>query len=203
MSKGKLFIVSGPSGVGKGTVLKEMLKTRKNVFVSVSATTRPPRPGETNGKDYHFLDTDTFKGWIAQDAFLEYAEYSGDYYGTPKGPVDSALNEGKDVILEIEVQGALQIVKKRPEAVLIFVVPPTWEELKRRLESRGTDTPEKIQKRLQRAKDEFHIARTHPYHYFVLNDAVETAARELDAIMTVELHRSAECVEILEKTISC
>ncbi len=197
MRKGKTFILSGPSGVGKGTVLKMLLETRKNVYISVSATTRAARSGEVDGIHYHFLDTATFEEWIAQDAFLEHAEYVGNFYGTPKKFVDSAMDEGKDVILEIEVQGALQIAKKRPEAVLIFVVPPSWEELERRLTLRGTDSPEKIRQRLQRAKEEFRIAYAYPYHYFVYNGIVEEAAKELDAIMTAEHCRSMERLEIL------
>ena len=138
MKKGKTFIVSGPSGVGKGSVLKVLLERRKDVYVSVSATTRPPRAGEENGVHYHFLDVDTFHEWMAQDAFLEYAEYVGNFYGTPKRFVDDAMEAGRDVILEIDVQGALQIAHKRPEAVLIFIAPPSWEELARRLTLRGT-----------------------------------------------------------------
>lgn len=197
MRKGKTFILSGPSGVGKGTVLKMLLEKRKDVYVSVSATTRAPRPGEEDGVHYHFLDVDTFQEWIAQDAFLEHAEYVGNFYGTPKKFVDSAMDEGQDVILEIEVQGALQIAGKRPEAVLIFVAPPSWEELERRLTLRGTDSPEKIQERLERAKEEFQAAKA--YHYFVINDTVENAAQELDSIMTAEHCRSIERVEMLGK----
>lgn len=197
MRKGKTFILSGPSGVGKGTVLKTLLEKRKNVYVSVSATTRAPRPGEEDGVHYHFLNAETFQKWIAQDAFLEHAEYVGNFYGTPKKFVDSAMDEGRDVILEIEVQGALQIAGKRPETVLIFVAPPSWEELERRLTLRGTDSPEKIQKRLARAKEEFQAAKA--YHYFLINDTVENAAQELDAIMTAEHCRSIERVEMLGK----
>lgn len=184
MRKGKTFIISGPSGVGKGTVLRSLLEKRKDVFMSVSATTRPPRPGETDGVQYYFLDRETFQDWAARDEFLEHAEYVGNCYGTPKRYVDAAMDAGRDVILEIDVQGALQIAAKRPETVLIFILPPSWEELERRLTLRGTDSPEKIQKRLQRAKEEFQAAQS--YQYFVVNDAVETAVQELDAIMTAE-----------------
>ncbi len=196
MKKGKTFIVSGPSGVGKGSVLKVLLEQREEVYVSVSATTRQPRAGEENGVHYHFLDVDTFHEWIAQDAFLEYAEYVGNFYGTPKHFVDSAMAEGKDVILEIDVQGALQIAQKRLEAILIFIAPPSWEELEHRLTLRGTDSPEKIQKRLLRAKVECRTAGA--YHYFVVNDTIENAARELDAIMTAEHCRSMDRMEIIQ-----
>lgn len=195
MKRGKTFIVSGPSGVGKGSVLKVLLEKRRDVYVSVSATTRPPRAGEENGVHYHFLDVDTFHEWMAQDAFLEYAEYVGNFYGTPKRFVDEAMAEGRDVILEIDVQGALQIAHKRPEAVLIFIAPPSWEELARRLTLRGTDSPEKIEKRLLRAKVECRTAGS--YHYFVINDTIENAAMELDAIMTAEHCRSIERMEII------
>ncbi len=195
MRKGKTFVISGPSGVGKGTVLKMLLEKRKNVYVSVSATTRPARLGEEDGVHYHFLDKGTFQDWIAQDAFLEHAEYVGNFYGTPKKFVDSAMDEGRDVILEIEVQGALQIAEKRPETILIFVAPPSWEELERRLTLRGTDSPEKIQERLQRAKVEFQSADA--YHYVVINDTVENAAQELDAILTAEHCRVMERMAII------
>ena len=195
MRKGKTFIVSGPSGVGKSTVLHALLKRRENVYFSVSATTRAPRPGEQNGKDYHFLNVETFREWIARDEFLEYAEYVGNFYGTPKRYVDEAMDSGRDVILDIEVQGAIQVTSKRPETVRIFIAPPSWEELERRLTERGTDSPQKIQERLLRAKVEFQTA--HTYDYFVVNDTVEKAAAELDAIMTAEHCKPQERMEII------
>lgn len=195
MRKGKTFIISGPSGVGKSTVLKSLLEKRDNVYFSVSATTRSPRAGEEDGVHYHFIDIDMFRNWIAKDEFLEYAEYVGNFYGTPKKYVDAAMDSGKDVILDIEVQGAIQVVSKRPDTVRIFIAPPSWDELERRLTERGTDTQEKIQKRLLRAKVEFQTA--HTYDYFVINDTVENAVRELDAIMTAEHCKPQERMEII------
>lgn len=195
MRKGKTFIVSGPSGVGKSTVLQSLLDRRKDIFFSVSATTRQPRAGEIDGVHYHFLDVDTFQQWIAGDQFLEYAEYVGNFYGTPKRFVDSAMEEGRDVILDIEVQGAIQVAAKRPDTVRIFIAPPSWTELERRLTTRGTDSLEKIQKRLVRAKVEFQTA--HTYDYFVINDTVEEAVRELEAIMTAEHCKPQERMEII------
>lgn len=197
MSKGRSFIISGPSGVGKSTVLKALMEKRKNLYFSVSATTRSPRPGETDGVHYHFLNVDTFREWIAQDEFLEYAEFVGNFYGTPKKYVYEAMEHGQDVILDIEVQGAMQVAEKMPEVVRIFVAPPSWSELERRLTERGTDTPEKIQGRLARAKEEVKLAGT--YDYFVINDSVENAMRELDAIMTAEHCRPQERMEILNQ----
>ena len=193
--KGKTFIISGPSGVVKSTVLKALLEQRKNVYFSVSATTRPPRPGELDGVHYHFMDVESFRKWIAMEQFLEYAEYVGNFYGTPKRYVDEAMEQGKDVILDIEVQGAIQVTSKRPETVRIFIAPPSWEELERRLKARGTDSQEKIQKRLLRAKVEFQTA--HTYDYFVINDTVENAVRELDAIMTAEHCKPKDRMEII------
>lgn len=144
MRRGKIFIVSGPSGVGKSTVLKALLEKRPNLYFSVSATTREPRHGEIDGVHYHFLNVDTFRDWIAKDEFLEYAEYVGNFYGTPKKYVDLAMNKGRDVILDIEIQGAIQVCGKRSDAVRIFIAPPSWSELERRLTERGTDTPEKF-----------------------------------------------------------
>lgn len=195
MHKGKTFIISGPSGVGKSTVLKALLDKRNDIYFSVSATTRPPRPGEIDGVHYHFMDVDTFRDWIAKDKFLEYAEYVGNFYGTPKEFVDSAINRGQDVILDIEIQGSIQVCGKRPDTVRIFIAPPSWSELERRLTERGTDSPEKVQKRLLRAKVEFQTA--HTYDYFVINDTVEQAVAELDAIMTAEHCKPRERMEII------
>ena len=195
MTKGKCFIISGPSGVGKSTVLHALMERRKNVYFSVSATTRDPRPGEVDGVHYHFLDVDTFRQWIANEEFLEYAEFVGNFYGTPKKFVDEAMERGEDVILDIEVQGAIQVTSKRPDTVRIFIAPPSWAELERRLTDRGTDSPDKIQKRLLRAKVEFQTA--HTYDYFVINNTVEEAVEELNAIMTAEHCKPKERMEIL------
>lgn len=184
MQKGKTFIISGPSGVGKSTVLKALFEERDDLYFSVSATTRAPREGEIDGVHYHFIEPEEFMQWINDDAFLEYAQYVGNFYGTPKKFVDAAMDEGKDVILDIEVQGAMQVYAKRPDTVRIFIAPPTWEELERRLTKRGTDSPEKIQQRLLRAKVEMKTAAD--YDYFVINDTVETAVAELRAIMLAE-----------------
>ena len=195
MSKGRSFIISGPSGVGKSTVLSGLMEKRKNLYFSVSATTRQPRPGEEDGVHYHFLTMDTFREWIAQDEFLEHAEFVGNCYGTPKKYVYEAMDRGQDVILDIEVQGAMQVAEKMPEVVRIFVAPPSWSELERRLTARGTDTPEKIQGRLARAKEEVKLAGT--YDYFVINDSVEHAVFELDAIMTAEHCKPQNRMEVL------
>ena len=195
MSRGKLFIISGPSGVGKSTVLRALFAQRSNLYFSVSATTRDPRPGEEDGVHYHFLKPETFREWIEQGEFLEYAEFVGNAYGTPKRYVDEALDTGKDVILDIEVQGAEQVCAKRPETVTIFIAPPSWDELERRLTERGTDTAEKIRGRLQRAREE--VLKANHYQYFVINDTVENAVKELAAIMTAEHCRPDERMEHL------
>ena len=194
---GKTFIVSGPSGVGKSTVLHALFQGRDDLYFSVSATTRAPREGEQDGVDYHFIQADAFRDMIAADAFLEYAEYVGNFYGTPKRFVDEAMEQGKDVILDIEVQGALQVVHKRPDVVRIFIAPPSWQALEERLTSRGTDSPEKVQKRLVRAKVELQTANT--YDYFVINDTVERAVREINAIMLAEHCKPAERMTILSE----
>ena len=196
MQKGKTFIFSGPSGVGKSTILKGLMEKRGNLYFSVSATTREPRPGEENGVHYHFLNEDTFRYWIAQDEFLEYAQYVGNFYGTPKRYVDIAMEEGRDVILDIEVQGAAQVAAKRPGVVRIFIAPPSWSELENRLTQRGTDTPEKVQQRLQRAKEE--VLSANGYDYFVINHSVERAVNELDAIMTAEHCRPQDRLKDIE-----
>lgn len=198
MQRGKTFIVSGPSGVGKSTVLKALFAQRSDLYFSVSATTRAPREGEVDGTHYHFLTQTEFEEMIGRDEFLEHAQYVGNYYGTPKKYVDAAMEEGRDVILDIEVQGAQQICAKRPETVRIFVGPPSWQELERRLTARGTDTPEKVQQRLQRARVEMQSAEE--YDYLVINDQLEQAVEELKAILCAEHCRPTDRLDrILKK----
>ncbi|MBQ5813062.1 MAG: guanylate kinase, partial [Clostridia bacterium] len=150
--KGSLFIVTGPSGAGKGTVLAGLSRRLSNVFYSVSATTRQPRPGEVDGKNYYFKTKEEFEGMIARGEMLEYAEYVGNYYGTPEGPVNEMLEAGNDVILEIEVQGALIVKNKRPDAILVFITPPSFEILEERLRNRGTEKDEVVKMRLEKAR---------------------------------------------------
>ena len=190
MRKGKTFIVSGPSGVGKSTVLQALLSKRDDLYFSVSATTRPPRAGEEDGVHYHFLDRGTFEQWIAAGDFLEYAEYVGNLYGTPRLYVDRAMEQGRDVLLDIEIQGAEQVRQKRPETVRIYVAPPSWAELERRLVGRGTEDMEKVRFRLARGREEFAAARD--FDYLVINDTVDRAVDELRAIMYAEHCRPQE-----------
>ena len=184
MIKGKTFIISGPSGVGKSTVLNALLREYPDLYFSVSATTRAPREKELDGVHYHFIAPEDFHKMIEEEAFLEYAEYVGNFYGTPKKYVDAAMDEGRDVILDIEIQGAQQVCAKRPETVRIFIAPPSWSELERRLTERGTDDADKVQKRLLRAKVELKMADA--YDYFVINDTVDSAVEQLKAILLAE-----------------
>lgn len=186
--EGVLVIVSGPSGAGKSTVISRVAKLRPDIRFSVSVTTREPRPGEVDGKDYHFKTQEEFWEMIKADAFLEHAEYVGSCYGTPAAPVDENIAAGNTVILDIEVQGAMQIMEKRPDAVSIFLCPPSLEELERRLRGRGTDSEEKIRDRLMTAHREY--ALLHKYSYIIVNDDADTAVRQLDAIITAEKCRS-------------
>ena len=179
--KGSLFVITGPSGAGKGTVLKQVIQSLDSLYFSVSATTRNPREGEVDGVHYHFLTKERFEELIAGDRFLEYARYAENYYGTPLDPVEEHLKQGHDVILEIELQGALQVKKRLPEAVLVFIAPPSFEELESRLRGRGTETEEVIQKRLTIARQE--CANMDEFRFIVVNDRVEDAADRLRAIM--------------------
>ena len=181
---GKLFIISGPSGVGKSTVLKALFREHPDLYFSVSATTRAPREGEIDGVHYRFIKSEQFLQMVQENEFLEYAEYVGSFYGTPRGPVEEAMAQGRDAFLDIEIQGAQQVYEKRPDAVRIFIAPNSWAELERRLTERGTDSAEKIQKRLLRAKVELQAAEN--YDYLVVNDTVEQAVREMEAIVLAE-----------------
>lgn len=190
MPKGKTFIICGPSGVGKGTVVSRLMEADPTLYFSVSATTRAPRAGEADGVHYHFLTRERFQEWIDAGDFLEHAQFVGNFYGTPRRYVDEAMDQGRDVLLDIEIQGAEQIHQKRPEAVRIYIAPPSWEELERRLTGRGTEDTEKIRSRLARGREEFAAARD--FDYLVINDTVEHAAAEIRAIMTAEHCRPAE-----------
>ena len=184
MKKGLLIVVSSPSGGGKGTILKELFKRQENLRMSVSATTRAPRPGEEHGVHYYFISKEEFQKNIDDGAMLEYARYVNNFYGTPKAPVDAWLNEGKDVILEIEVQGGRQIKAVAPDCVSLFILPPSLEVLEQRLRGRGTETDEVIADRLAQAKGEIECVRD--YDYAVINDTVEQAVKEIEAIITAE-----------------
>ena len=180
-NKGTLFVITGPSGAGKGTVLKQVMQSLEQLYFSVSATTRAPREGEVDGVHYHFLTKERFEELIANDRFLEYARYAENYYGTPLDPVEEHLEQGHDVILEIELQGALQVKKRLPKAVLVFIAPPSFEELESRLRGRGTEAEKVILKRLAIARQE--CANMDEFRYIVVNDEVESAADRLRAIM--------------------
>lgn len=182
--KGNLFVISGPSGAGKGTVCEAFRAKHPEVFLSVSATTRRPRPGEKEGVSYYFLSEDEFRKGIDEGNFLEHAFYCGNYYGTPKNKVLGRLAAGEDVILEIESDGAMQVRAAFPEGVFIFVCPPSIEVLRERLIGRGTETPEAVEARLKKAETEF--IRADKYNYLLLNDDVEKAVERLEAIITAE-----------------
>ncbi len=197
MRRGKTFILCGPSGVGKGTVVARLLASNPTLYFSVSATTRPPRPGEQDGVHYHFLSREQFQQWIDEDAFLEHAEFVGNCYGTPKLYVDKAMEQGRDVILDIEIQGADQVHRKRPEAVRIYVAPPSWAELERRLIGRGTEDMDKVRSRLARGREEFAAAKN--FDYFVINDTVDRAVAEISAIMCAEHCRPDERIAMIDQ----
>ena len=187
MSKGTLFVLSGPSGVGKGTVLDALMKDFSGVEYSVSATTRERRPGEVDGDDYFFISEERFKELEKNNKFIESAKVHNNYYGTPKKYVDRILAEGRDIILEIDIQGAKQVKKKYPNAVFIFLKPPSIEELKNRLQKRGTENKKNKEVRLENAKTE--INKISEYDYTILNDEVENAVSELKRIILKEQNK--------------
>ncbi len=183
--RGLLVVISGPSGVGKGTVRKALFELEGHDLVySISMTTRPPREGEVEGVDYYFVTREEFEKRIKDDAFLEWAQFVGHYYGTPRDKIEDQLNQGKEVVLEIEVQGALQVREKMSDGVFVFIAPPNKESLYRRLLRRGTETNDMIQKRMDKAEREFPLA--HKYDYIVVNDEVTNAADRILAIIRAE-----------------
>lgn len=199
-NRGILTVVSGFSGAGKGTLMKRLLEKYNNYSLSVSATTRAPRDGEEHGREYFFHTKEEFEELISQDALIEYARYVENYYGTPKAYVEEQLEAGRDVILEIEIQGALKVKEKMPDTLLMFVTPPTAQELKRRLTYRGTETPEVIESRLRRASEE---AKGMPcYDYVLINDDLEECVDRLHGIIQSQHNTVKNSGPFIEKITS-
>ena len=192
MNKGKLIVVSGFSGAGKGTVIKRLVE-KYDYSLSISATTRQPREGETDGKEYYFKTVDEFMSLIDYNGLIEWAQYVDNYYGTPKAYVEKQLEEGKNVILEIEIQGALDVKKRFPDALLLFVTPPSAEELKKRLIHRGTEDMETITKRIKRAAEESQYMNQ--YDYILVNDQIEDCVEQMNSI----INEAADCLQKGEK----
>ena len=195
--QGVLLVLSGPSGAGKGTICEQLRNKRKNLAYSVSATTRAPRKGEVDGRDYFFVTVEKFKEMIANNELLEYAEIYGNYYGTPRSYVMSILDEGRDVVLEIDPQGALQVKESFPDAVFVFVVPPSLDELSKRIYKRGTDSEEVIKRRLSAATSE--LAYASKYDYIVVNDEVEKATNKVSNILDAERNRAVRTFFIVNE----
>lgn len=203
MHKGSLIVVSGFSGAGKGTIMKKLVSETEDFALSISMTTRTPREGEQHGKEYYFVTKEVFEENIANDGLVEYACYCGNYYGTPKSYVDEMLSAGKNVLLEIEMQGAMKIKEKFPEAVLLFVMPPSAKVLYERLVGRGTETKEVIDKRMARAVEE--SQGIEQYDYIVVNDDLDTCVEEVKAIVAASANaavRNREFIELVRGELS-
>ena len=188
MKKGLLIVISGASGTGKGTVCKELLARERGVAFSVSATARAPREGEQDGREYYFRTRAEFEAMIAEGAFLEYADVYGNYYGTPLAPIEARRSAGEDILLEIDTQGALNVMERCPDGTFIFLLPPSLEELRRRITGRGTESEESLARRLAAARDEIRLGRR--YRYAVLNDTVEDATARIQTILAAERLRA-------------
>jgi len=197
MESGLLVVISGPSGSGKGTICKRIIEDTKNIKVSVSATTRKQRVGEIEGENYFFIDEENFLQRMKNDEFLEYASVYGNYYGTPKNVVLKEIENGKDIILEIDIQGALCVKKNYPKGVFIFILPPSIKELKSRIEGRGTDSKEVIQMRMECVYEELNYA--FQYDYVVLNDEVETAVEKIKEIISAEKNKAIRNQALINK----
>lgn len=201
--KGILVVVSGFSGAGKGTLMKNLTETYDNYALSISMTTRPPRKGEKEGREYFFVSEETFEEKAKRDGLIEYACYCGNYYGTPREYVEAQLEAGRDVLLEIEIQGALKVKEKFPAALLLFVMPPSAAQLKKRLAGRGTETPEVIEKRLCRAVEEAEGIES--YDYIIVNDNLEMCTRELHSIIRAAhnaVGRNEEWIENMRQELN-
>ncbi|WP_077610916.1 guanylate kinase [Clostridium sp. Marseille-P2415] len=194
---GMLVVVSGFSGAGKGTIMKELLKRYDNYALSISATTRKPREGEADGREYFFVTEERFQSMIEKDELIEYAQYVNHYYGTPKEYVLNQMKTGKDVILEIEIQGALKVKKCFPEAILVFVMPPNGSELKRRLIGRGTESMDVINARLRRAAEE--AEGMEAYDYILINDEIDTCVEEMHRMISVQHNRASNNMAFLSQ----
>ncbi len=197
MNEGLLVVISGPSGAGKGTICRSLTENAKDLELSVSATTRAPRTGEIEGKNYYFIDIEEFKKRVENGEFLEYANVYDNYYGTPKEKVIEKLQTGRTIILEIDIQGALKVKKAHPEGVFIFVVPPSIDELQKRIITRATDTIEVIGKRMKCVKDELNYATE--YDYVVMNDSLEEAVSKIRSIIDVEKMKSHRNTDLIKK----
>jgi len=184
VTRGLLIVITGPSGAGKGTICKELLNKNDDLYISVSATTRNPRNGEIDGVNYYFIDRSEFMKKIEADDFLEYAEVYGNFYGTPKSKVEEMLLSGKNVILEIDIQGALKVKENSKEGIFVFILPPSMEELKQRIIKRGSETTESLMTRFKSAYQEINYVSK--YNYAVVNDQVEEAVKKIEAILTAE-----------------
>lgn len=196
MERGKLLVISGPSGVGKSTAITGMRQRHPEMFFSVSVTTRKKRAGDQNGVTYWFKSKEEFESMANDGDFYEYAEYAGNYYGTPKAPVEQRLDEGIDVIMDIDVQGALQIQRCCPDAVLIFLVAPSFSLLERRLRGRGDTSEEDMEKRLKKARWEY--SQAHKYDYIVVSDTLQRTVNDIDCILTAEKLRAARRMKLLQ-----
>jgi len=194
--KGMLLVLSGPSGAGKGTLYGKLLNEDPTMTFSVSYTTRAPRPGEVDGKDYHFVDDAAFQAILDQNGFLEHASVHNHFYGTPRQPVIDALEKGQNVMLDIDPQGALQVMASMPDCVSVFILPPSFTELRRRLEGRGTESREDVERRLGNARGE--VALSDKYQYLVINDDVEEAFKRLKYIVEAEKIRSTRYFPVVD-----
>lgn len=199
-SKGLLIVFSGPSGAGKDTILRKLLEKNPNIRLSVSATTRQPRQGEVHGSDYFFVDKNEFVRMVQQNEMIESAEYCGNFYGTPRKPIDGWLANGDDVILEIEVQGGAQIKNKCPDSVSVFILPPSFAVLEQRLKDRKTESEEAVQKRLETARKE--ILEAVNYDYAVINDTVDHAVDEIIHIIRAEKHKVKRDNLLIERILN-